>query len=67
MSLTQIEDYLGGEVEFKELIAKAHAMDIKVIVDVVPHLNRHSTELPDEYAVKCYDDSGNLVIRAVAV
>lgn len=64
MSLTQIEDYLGGEEEFKELVAKAHAMDIKVIVDVVPHLNRHSTELPDDYAVKCYDDSGNLVIRA---
>jgi glycosidase len=48
MSLTRIEDYLGGEEEFKELVAKAHAMDIKVIVDVVPHLNRHSTELPDD-------------------
>ncbi|MDH7552389.1 MAG: glycogen/starch synthase [Spirochaetota bacterium] len=64
VSLVEIEDFLGGENEFRELVSKAHAMDIKIIIDVVPHLNRRSTELPDEYAVKCYDDSGNLVIRA---
>lgn len=64
MSLTTVEDFLGGEEEFRELVKTAHSLDIKVIVDVVPHLNRRSTELPESCEVQCYDGSGNLVTRA---
>lgn len=64
MSLTTFEEYLGGEAEFRALVEKAHELDIKIIVDIIPHLNRHSRELPDEYAVRCYDGDGGLVYRA---
>jgi len=64
MSPVEIEPSLGGEEEFIKLIRKAHSLDIKVIVDIVPHLNRRSNEVPDEWVVKCYDEWGNLVDRA---
>ncbi len=64
MSLVEIEDFLGGEKEFMELVEEAHNKDIKVIVDVVPHLNRKSQEISDDLAVQCYDPNGNLVVRA---
>ncbi len=64
MSLTEIEPSLGGEEEFKELVEKAHDLDVKVIVDMIPHLNRKSVAVSDDYVVKCYDDDGNLVARA---
>lgn len=64
MSLTEVEDFLGGEKEFKELVASAHENDVKIIVDCIPHVNRHSSELPDEDVVFCYDGSGNLVPRS---
>jgi hypothetical protein len=43
MSLTQIDPTLGGEKELRLLVNRAHALYIKVIVDIVPHLNRKST------------------------
>ncbi len=64
MSLTEIEPSLGGEQDFMELVREAHARGLKIIVDVVPHLNRRATELPDECVVQCYDGSGTLVARA---
>ncbi|OHD64355.1 MAG: hypothetical protein A2176_01845 [Spirochaetes bacterium RBG_13_51_14] len=64
MSLVEIEPALGGDEDLAELIDKAHAMGIRVIVDIVPHINRSSDKLPEEYAVKTYDDAGNLVTRA---
>jgi starch synthase len=64
MSLTEIESSLGGGDEFKRLVDKAHEIDIRVIVDIVPHLNRSSVKLPPEYSVRCYDESGNIVVRA---
>ncbi len=64
MSLVEVEPQLGGEAEFKALVARAHELGIKIIVDVVPHLNRYSKELPDEVAVQCYGDNGNLAYRA---
>lgn len=64
MSLTEFEPSLGGEEGFTDLVKAAHALEIKIIVDIVPHLNRRSTELSDDLSVKCYDPSGNLVIRA---
>jgi len=63
MSLVEIEPFLGGESEFKELVEKAHQLGIKIIVDVVPHLNRSSTEISDDHVVYCYDNNGSLVIR----
>lgn len=63
MSMTELEPALGGEEEFRQLVAEAHRLDIRVILDVIPHLNRQSGELPDEYAVRCYDESGNLQVR----
>lgn len=64
MSLTEIEPALGGEEELKELIDRSHAMGIRIIVDIVPHINRSSDHLPNGYSVMTYDDSGNLVVRA---
>jgi len=64
MSLTEVEPGLGGEKDFIELVRRAHELGIKVIIDMVPHLNRRSGEVPAEYVVRCYDDSGNLVERA---
>ncbi|MBN2161004.1 MAG: glycogen/starch synthase [Spirochaetes bacterium] len=64
MSLTEIEPALGGEEELRELVARAHDMGIRVIVDIVPHINRSSDRLPDDYSVRTYDDAGNLVVRA---
>jgi starch synthase len=64
MSLTEIEPALGGDEELKELIDRSHALGIRIIVDIVPHINRSSDRLPDEYSVHTYDDSGNLVVRA---
>ncbi len=64
LSLTRIEDYLGGEEEFRLMVDVAHSLDIKVIVDIIPHLNRYSNELPDDCAVQCYDGGGGLVYRA---
>lgn len=64
MSMTGIEPALGGEEELARLVERAHQLDIKIIVDLVPHLNRRSTELPDDCVVKCLDGSGNLVDRA---
>lgn len=63
MSLVELEPSLGSEKEFRDLVDKAHSLDIKIIVDIIPHLNRHSQEIPDDWAVKCYAD-GNLVTRA---
>ncbi|MBN1500085.1 MAG: glycogen/starch synthase [Spirochaetes bacterium] len=64
ISLTEIEDFLGGASEFKELVKEAHRQDIKVIVDCIPHVNRHSDELSPENIVYCYDGSGNIVQRS---
>ncbi|HPV98350.1 MAG TPA: glycogen/starch synthase [Spirochaetota bacterium] len=64
MSLVEIEPSLGGEAEFRELVSEAHRRGVKVIVDVVPHLNRRSLEVPDDCVVQCYDEGGNLVVRA---
>jgi starch synthase len=63
MSLFEIEPSLGGEEEFSELVEKAHQLGIKIIVDVVPHLNRLSKEVSDDHVVFCYDDGGSLVVR----
>lgn len=64
MSLVEPESSLGGEKEFRELVQRAHELGIKIIVDVVPHLNRTSKEVPDSYAVLCYDHEGKLIKRA---
>jgi starch synthase len=64
MSLVEIEPSLGGEGEFRELVDTAHRAGIRVIVDIVPHLNRRSTEVPGDCAVQCYDENGRLVARA---
>ncbi|HPJ34555.1 MAG TPA: glycogen/starch synthase [Spirochaetota bacterium] len=64
VSLTEIEPSLGGEDELKKLVTRAHSMGIKIIVDIIPHLNRKSSDLPDEYTVLTYDTGGNLVERA---
>jgi starch synthase len=64
MSLVEIEPSLGGEEEFKELVSHAHKLGIKIIVDIIPHVNRASIELPDEDIVYCYDHEGGLYPRA---
>jgi starch synthase len=64
MSLTEIEPSLGGKQELIKLIDKAHSLGVKIILDIIPHLNRKSTSVPEEYVVKCYDSDGQLVSRA---
>ncbi len=64
MSLTDMEPSLGGDEDFTGLVQKAHSLNIKIIIDVIPHLNRKSKKLPSSLSVHCYDDAGNLVVRA---
>lgn len=64
VSLTEVEPSIGGEDELKKLVARAHSLGIKIIVDIIPHLNRKSDELAGEYTVLTYDTGGNLVERA---
>ena len=64
MSLTVIEPSIGGDAALKKLIAKAHSLNIKIILDIIPHLNRKNTELPFEYSVLTYNHEGNLVERS---
>jgi glycosidase len=53
-----------GDEKLRELIERAHGLGIKVILDLIPHLNRKSTEVPEDFAVQCVDGTGNLVVRA---
>jgi starch synthase len=64
MSLIEIEPSLGGEQSFKKLVSRAHELNIKIIVDIVPHINRRSDHLPDSFVVKTYDNEGNVVMRS---
>ncbi|MCP4133957.1 MAG: glycosyltransferase [bacterium] len=64
MSLVDIDVNLGGEEEFGKLVKKAHTLDIKVVIDIVPHINRRSDHLPDELVAFTYDLNGNLVPRS---
>ncbi|MDA3900352.1 MAG: glycogen/starch synthase [Spirochaetes bacterium] len=63
-SLTEIEESLGGAEQFAELVRQAHLNDIKIIVDIIPHLNRHSSELSEENVVYCYGDDGGVYPRS---
>ena len=64
MSLTVIEPSIGGDAALKKLVAKAHSLNIKIILDIIPHLNRKSAELPPEYSVLTYNNEGRLVERS---
>lgn len=64
MSLIDIDGNLGGEEEFKVLVDTAHELDIKIIVDIIPHINRHSDHLSDDHVVYCYGGDGNLYPRS---
>ena len=64
MSFREFESDLGGEPELDELIKAAHEKELKIIVDMLPHLNRTSQAIPDEWKVNCYDEMGRLVVRA---
>jgi glycosidase len=58
VSLTEIEPSLGGETAFRELVVQANALEIKVIVDGIPHLSHKSTVVPEAFAVQCVDAPG---------
>ncbi len=64
LSLTHIEPKLGGEKALKALIKKAHSLDIKIIVDIIPHINRKSGHLPENLIVKTYGTDGRLYARS---
>jgi len=64
MSLVDIEPSLGGEKDFIDLVKRAHALDIRIIVDIIPHINRKSDHLADDLMVYTYNHEGGLVIRA---
>ena len=64
MSLVDIEPFIGGEQELVKLISRAHELDMKVLLDIVPHVNRKSTHIAPELEVKTYDEFGNLVPRS---
>ena len=63
-SLVEMEPRLGGNDGLRALVAAAHALGMKVVVDVIPHLNRRVHDVPESFAVHCYDEAGNLVPRA---
>ncbi len=64
MSLIDVDENLGGEEEFKQLVEEAHRHEIRIIVDCIPHINRHSDHLSDENVVFCYGSDGRLVARS---
>ena len=64
VSLTEIEPGLGGEEEFRELVDRAHSLGIKIIVDIIPHVNRKSDLIDDSLVVRTYNTDGELVVRA---
>ncbi len=64
VSLVDMEPSLGGDEKFRELVEAAHSMGINVIVDIVPHINRYSSHLKDEFVVKTYGSDGQLVARS---
>ena len=63
-SLVEMEPRLGGNDGLSELVEAAHELGMKVVVDVIPHLNRRVHDVPESFAVRCFDDAGNLVPRA---
>ena len=63
-SLVEMEPRLGGNDGLRELVAAAHELGMKVVVDVIPHLNRRVHDVPESFTVRCFDDDGNLVPRA---
>ncbi|MBN1533957.1 MAG: glycogen/starch synthase [Spirochaetes bacterium] len=64
MSLIEVEPFLGGDEGFAALVKRAHSLGIRIIVDIIPHINRRSDHLPDELMVFTYDHEGALVPRA---
>lgn len=63
-SLVEMEPSLGGNDGLRALVAAAHQLEMKVLVDVIPHLNRRVHDVPDTELVRCFDDAGALVPRA---
>ena len=63
-SLIEMEPSLGGNDGLRDVVTAAHALGMKVVVDVIPHLNRRVHDVPESFAVCCFDDAGNLVPRA---
>ena len=63
-SLIEMEPSLGGNDGLRALVAAAHTLSIKVLVDVIPHLNRRVHDLPDTEIVHCFDVDGALVPRS---
>ena len=64
VSLVDIEPSLGGEKDFIELVKRAHSLDIKIVIDIIPHINRKSDLLGDDLMVYTYGHDGNLYPRA---
>ena len=62
-SMVEMEPSLGGNTGLRALVDAAHALDLKVLVDVIPHLNRRVHDVPDSLVVHCYDAAGKLVPR----
>ncbi len=63
-SLIEMEPSLGGNDGLRALVAAAHELEMKVLVDVIPHLNRRVRDVPDTELVRCFDEAGALVPRA---
>ena len=63
-SLVEMEPGLGGNDGLRALVAAAHELEMKVLVDLIPHLNRRVHDVPESLLVECFDDAGNLVPRA---
>ena len=63
-SLVEMEPSLGGNDGLRALVDAAHELEMKVLVDLIPHLNRRVHDVPASLLVQCFDDAGNLVPRA---
>ncbi|HOU35655.1 MAG TPA: amylo-alpha-1,6-glucosidase, partial [Candidatus Omnitrophota bacterium] len=53
---------LGGEEGLKRLIKEAEAQDIRILVDLIPHVNQNFADLPEWAIVKARGD-GRIVRR----
>ncbi|HQL40790.1 MAG TPA: glycogen/starch synthase, partial [Candidatus Omnitrophota bacterium] len=53
----------GGEEAFRSMVTKANELGLGILVDVIPHLNQNSHELPEWATVKAYGPNGQIVRR----
>ena len=61
-----VSEELGGEEGLRRLVEKAERFGIKILVDLIPHVNQNFKDLPEWAIVKVRRAEGKKVIRRFA-